>query len=458
MGRIEGDPSGRRGLAVTKKNFIDTQELAAILGGLKDGLGWAVNCPAHKGGGQTLKMISSNGGAHLSCSEGCSYKSIKKALIEDFQVELNANPNSAKPHLQIKSVGENDGPLPAAQERADRIISLGDLLEMPPQEIEFIVEGMLMKGGIGLLAGKPKAGKSTLARILALSVARGTPFLGFPVRKGPVLYYGLEEIESEVRRHFEEMGADGTEEIFISTQPLPGREVELVSEDIKRFSPSLVILDPLFRAVKVRDASAYAEVSSALEPLLLLARESGAHIFCVHHLGKGARAGADSILGSTAIRGAFDVNILLNKNDHHRTIQSENRYGEAIEETVLLFDPETKTMALGGSRVDADSERIENEFIAYLRKQGVPCSQKQIDSNVNGKTAWKRHAIRNLLESKQISRSGSGKKGEPFLYTIACSPVPAPAEEQGNKNRHDSTEETPEERSLREAYEAANGR
>src|SRR5690242_7549256 len=85
------------------------------------------------------------------------------------------------------------------------LISLGDLLSKPQEEIEFLIEEMLIKAGLGLLAGKPKAGKSTLARVLAFAVARGTLFLGYPTRQGNVLYYALEEKESEVRRHFEEM-------------------------------------------------------------------------------------------------------------------------------------------------------------------------------------------------------------------------------------------------------------
>jgi AAA domain len=48
-----------------------------------------------------------------------------------------------------------------------------------------------------------------------------------------------------------------------------------------------IIADPLFRFVRVRDGNDYAAVTNALEPLHALARESGAYVLAVHHLGKG---------------------------------------------------------------------------------------------------------------------------------------------------------------------------
>lgn len=308
------------------------------------------------------------------------------------------------------------------------IVSLGELLAGAPEDMEFLVEGMLVKGGFGLLAGKPKAGKSTLARVLAYSVAKGIPFLGFPVRQGPVLYYGLEEKDSEVRRHFEELGADGSEPIFLASRPPSGKqENSEIRTAIKKYQASLVIIDPLFRAVKVRDSSAYAEVSTALEPLLYLARDSGAHILCVHHLGKGGRSGADSILGSTAIRGAFDVNLLLNKTEQHRSIQSENRYGEALEETILVQDPDTKLISLGGAKAEVSSERVEKEFLAILSRSPALLTQQELEAGVNARTEWKRYALRKLLEAGRITRTGTGRRGDKFKYSLACSAVPGPA-------------------------------
>ena len=84
---------------------------------------------------------------------------------------------------------------------------LGDLIAEPEEQVPWLLEGILPAGGLGLLAAKPKVGKSTLARCLALAVASGEPFLDRPTLKGAVIYLALEEKRSEVRAHFRAMGA-----------------------------------------------------------------------------------------------------------------------------------------------------------------------------------------------------------------------------------------------------------
>ena len=55
-------------------------------------------------------------------------------------------------------------------------------------EINWLVEGLLTKGGFSLMVGPPKAGKSTLVRQLIKSIAQGLPFLDRPIKQGKVLY------------------------------------------------------------------------------------------------------------------------------------------------------------------------------------------------------------------------------------------------------------------------------
>ena len=43
----------------------------------------------------------------------------------------------------------------------------------------WVVDGRLPVGGTSILGGRPKVGKTTLARSLALAVVRGEPWLGF---------------------------------------------------------------------------------------------------------------------------------------------------------------------------------------------------------------------------------------------------------------------------------------
>jgi hypothetical protein len=51
------------------------------------------------------------------------------------------------------------------------------LLAEPDHEQPWLVDGLLLKAGLSMLTARLKVGKSTLARILALAVARDEAFI-----------------------------------------------------------------------------------------------------------------------------------------------------------------------------------------------------------------------------------------------------------------------------------------
>ncbi|HXI16040.1 MAG TPA: AAA family ATPase, partial [Chloroflexota bacterium] len=75
-------------------------------------------------------------------------------------------------------------------------------------EPRYAVPGLLPEG-VGLLAGKPKLGKSFLALSLAIAVATGTPALGkIEVEAGDVLYLALEDGRRRLQRRLVDMLGD----------------------------------------------------------------------------------------------------------------------------------------------------------------------------------------------------------------------------------------------------------
>jgi AAA domain len=86
---------------------------------------------------------------------------------------------------------------------------LSELLAEPDEDTESVVDGLLPKSGFSVLVAKPKVGKSTLARNIALCVAKGESVLGKTVTQGGVIYLALEDKRAEVRRSFKAMEATG---------------------------------------------------------------------------------------------------------------------------------------------------------------------------------------------------------------------------------------------------------
>lgn len=295
---------------------------------------------------------------------------------------------------------------------------LKDLLAEPEEQVSWLVDGLLPTGGFSLLAGKPKTGKSTLARHLTLCVSRGEPFLGRCTQKGPAIYLALEEKRDEIRRHFADMGATGDEEIFIYASTAPANAVSEIWQIAEKMKPGLIVVDTLFRLTRIQDANAYAEVMLALEPLLALARQTGAHLLCVHHLGKAERTDGDAILGSTAFFATVDVALLLKRNDRYRTLRTIQRYGTDLEETVLRFDPEARTVSLGSPKAEEEENRIAGAIIEFLTVQEEPVTEAEIDENVEGRRSVRKRALRRLVTEGRVERTGRGGRGSPYLYSL----------------------------------------
>lgn len=294
---------------------------------------------------------------------------------------------------------------------------LGDLLSRPDLPVEYVLENRLVAGTVSLLVAKPKVGKSTLARNLCLAVARGEDFLGLKTKVGECIYLALEEREEDIRGDFRVMGADGSEPIFVHAAMAPVEGIFALCDLIRQRRPVLVVVDPLFRLAHIRDEKAYAETYAALGPLIDVARSAGTHVLLTHHAGKSAKADAiDSPLGSTAIGGAVSTVFVLKRTESYRTIQSVQRIGPDMPETVLEFDSDSRRVSLGGSRLEVDRRACEEAILVFLKGADGPQTQEQIRDGVEGKTKVIRAALTALVDSGRVRRTGEGKKGKPYLY------------------------------------------
>jgi hypothetical protein len=98
---------------------------------------------------------------------------------------------------------------------------MGDFLAEPDEGINYLVDGVIPSGGVALLAAKPKVGKTTTARDLALAVARGGRWLGYQCTAGTVWYFQLEGRRRDSREHFRRMGATAADPIRVFVGQAP---------------------------------------------------------------------------------------------------------------------------------------------------------------------------------------------------------------------------------------------
>jgi len=72
------------------------------------------------------------------------------------------------------------------------MVSLDSYKDNPPALPEELIKGILRCGHKMLISGPSKAGKSFALMELSIAIAEGKPWLGFPCKKGRVLYVNLE--------------------------------------------------------------------------------------------------------------------------------------------------------------------------------------------------------------------------------------------------------------------------
>lgn len=311
------------------------------------------------------------------------------------------------------------------------------LANAAPEIYHGLVDDLLLEVGVSMLVAKPKTGKSSLARQLAASVAEGTPFLGKPTLCGDVLYLSLEGPLGVVQEHFKKLGITqqrGVIHVVHEQMPYKGElGLDRLEATIKSLVPKLrlVIVDPVAKLLRMADSDRYDEVMLAIEKLEQLAKQNKLHLmFLTHGKKKQTDDAGDSPIGSTSFRGGTDTNIFLTKTGTQRVISTEQRWGIALDPTVLLWDEQSHTMDLGPTVEEEEHakhknkerktlERIESDILSELESQGT-LTQGELLKAVSGRAATKLKLLEELVSQGRVSAEPDGKATR---YSLASAPI-----------------------------------
>jgi len=291
-----------------------------------------------------------------------------------------------------------------------------ELKHTSQEQVGWVVDGLLRRGGLSFLFAAPKVGKSSTARTLTRAVALGLPWLGRDVQQGGVVYLALEEMPVDVQEHFHQMDLPETAPVEIVFEREPEATFKKLEQLIDKFQPSLVIVDTLIQLVQIGDINDYARTVRALQPLLALTRRSNAHVLCLHHARKsGGSHGAEG-LGSQALSGIVDVILSLKRGEHYRIISSTQRRGCPLEESVLRLNEDTGLVELVGTKKAMDTELKGEEIMAFLEEQDEPVRMAAIQAELKSKRKPLNDTLRALVKQGKIGCAGSGKRGAPYRY------------------------------------------
>ncbi|MDP9038400.1 MAG: AAA family ATPase [Acidobacteriota bacterium] len=314
-----------------------------------------------------------------------------------------------------------------------------------PSPIPYLIEGLLPSGAFSVIAGKPKHGKSSLARYEAVCVAKGQPFLGRDTERGEVVLISLEDPSSHIDNHLSVLGYDPKIDapIHIVTRLAPRIDDSIAAieaEIVKNPAIRLVIVDTLPKLLRSDDLNDYSGVLHCIEKVSALARRHPhIHIQGLAHSKKVKTDDPfDSLLGSTALRGEPDTTVVLYGDSGQRVIAAETRIGRSIPATLLR----ASVVASAGAEV-VSSFNLEMPFAHWQRTHNVKgerqrkatheeriiaCLQDRHDhsapysellEDVAGKTALKIEAVQRLIDSGVITTTGTRQsKSDPLILHL----------------------------------------
>jgi hypothetical protein len=302
-------------------------------------------------------------------------------------------------------------------------LPLNEFLAREIVQQPWIVDELISVGGMAMLYGKPKAGKSCLGRDLAFCIATGEPFLGRKTQKGRVLYLALEESPIDLHQKWSRMAvpAECAANLHLYTDG-PVKRTDAIAnleEAVLQFDPTVIMIDTLFRFIKIGDENSYSQSTEAMDPLLKIARERNIAMIGLHHERKMGGDNGDGMLGSTGFFGSVDVAIKVDKAaDGTRYVSSDHRMGTPLSKSALNMEPETGRLAIGRTSDELSITAMIDRIVAVLARHGGAMTRSELEQAAGGNKNVFTMAIRNLPASR-VKKLGSGKRGDPYIYELA---------------------------------------
>jgi hypothetical protein len=272
---------------------------------------------------------------------------------------------------------------------APEVVRASDLVQMELPEPKCVVKDLIPEG-LGLLAGKPKLGKSWLLLNLALAIACGGVALGkIQVEQGEVLYLALEDtrrrVKSRLQKLLSKQNAEAPKDLYL-TRTWPRQDKGGLGELNQWLAghrrTRLIVIDTWqrFRPPKFRGGSDYEQDYDHASEVKAVADQFGVAIVASHHCRKtGAADPLDEVNGTLGLTGASDA-ILVLRRERGQQDATLHATGRDIEdcELALQWDSQYALWSIMGQADEYRVSRERTEILDLLRARAEPMSPSEI--------------------------------------------------------------------------------
>lgn len=300
-------------------------------------------------------------------------------------------------------------------------------------EVSYSIEPLIPAAMLTVLSGRDKRGKTLLAQEIARAALRGTPFLGhFHSCPARVLAAFLDDPVSVTLSRLDTLSIREHPDLYL-VDPLrftgePQRFLDELEGEALRLGVGLVILDALYLLSPTsRDAgNDAARMTPLMRRLDGIATTAKAAVLVVAHDNKSGqdvagsyviRAMAKTILRLTLPRGEGGAEVEGVPTTLRRVLSVESKLTPA---TALVLELRgVGDWALLGSPQEVREGDLAGAILAYLADQPEPVPEDGIHDAVEGRRVAKQAALRRLHGEGKVTRTGAGKRGDPYRYKVA---------------------------------------
>jgi RecA-family ATPase len=258
-----------------------------------------------------------------------------------------------------------------------RILPGHEFMAVPEAEPPQLVRDILHQGAKMVLGGPSKARKSWSLIDLMLAVSTGTPWWGFPTKRGRALYLNFELQSFAIQHRLRVIAAAKGLDDFTGFDlwNLRGHATDfsqLIPKILGRIRDTgyaLILIDPIYKGLGSRNENDAGDIASLLNEVEQLAAKSGAAVVFGAHFSKGNQAGKDSIdrIGGSGVF-ARDPDVILTMTPH----QDEDAH--VIDLTLRALPPvKPFVVRWGGAIFEADHEADPEQ----LRDAQAPAKKKE---------------------------------------------------------------------------------
>ena len=320
-----------------------------------------------------------------------------------------------------------------------------------PEQVDWLVEGLIARGGITELSAKIKVGKTELAAHLVHAITSGADsFLGLGVTQSRVLY--LTEQGSSFRQALERARLAECEDLWVVQRHLISERgwkwiVEQATAFCIEHDIGLLVVDTLSRFARIHDENSSGEAMAAMNPLQTAIAHNVGVLVIRHDRKLGGDLG-DSARGSSAFGGEADIILNLRRPSRqgtpptYRILLGLGRYN-AVPETLVIELTAEGYIAHGDVRAVAASV-VHDALVEALGKNGKGRDARRLRGEVVAEVKHDRSAVRSelnrMITRDEVRVEGTGNRGDPqWVWLVEGTPrirlvtyEDDPDEEQGD--------------------------